>query len=121
MAPGTTYHWRIVAKNATASATSPTQSFTTANGTLAAPVLLSPANGATGISRTPVLSWTAVSGGTAYDIYFGTSATPTLIGTVTGTSATVSGLQALTTYYWKVVARSTSGQASSAVWSFRTY
>ena len=121
MAAGTRYYWRVVAKNSAFSATSTTASFTTATAGLQTPVLRTPANGATGVSRTPTISWNAVTGATSYDVYLGTSSNPTLIGTLSGTSATVSGLQGLTTYYWRIVARNSTGSASSATWSFKTY
>jgi hypothetical protein len=120
LASGVTYYWRVVAKNSTGTATSSTWSFTT-EGALAAPVLVSPANGATGQSLTPTLKWNTVSGASSYDLYFGPTSSPGLLGTVTTTAVTVNGLVRNTTYYWKIVAKGTSGASTSAVWSFRTY
>jgi hypothetical protein len=117
---GTTYFWRVVAKSSNASATSTTYSFTTAGPTTAGPVLLSPANGATGVPLTTVMKWNAVPGATAYDLYIGTTTTPARIGSIGGTAVTVSGFHAATTYYWRVVARTASGSYSSDLWSFRT-
>jgi len=118
-ATGTTYYWRVVAKNSTGSATSSVWSFTT-TGALPAPVLVSPANGATGQSLTPVLKWNAVSGASSYDLYFGTTSSPALLGNVTAISMTVDGLTGATTYYWKVLAKGTADLSSSAIRSFRT-
>lgn len=59
------------------------------------------------------LSWTASTdnvGVTGYDVYQGS----TLALTVTGTTATVSGLAASTSYSFKVVARDAAGNASVA-------
>jgi hypothetical protein len=119
LATGTTYYWRIVAKSSTGMATSATWSFTT-SGALPAPVLISPLNGATGQTLTPLLKWNAVAGASSYDLYIGTSASPGFIGTVNTTSVTISGVSAATTYYWKVVAKGTAGSSASPVWSFRT-
>jgi hypothetical protein len=119
LASGTTYYWRVVSKNSSGSATSATWSFTTA-GALPAPVLVSPANGATGQSLTPLLKWNTVSGATSYDIYLGTTTSPTFIGTVSTTAVTINGVSSATTYYWKIVAKGTAGSSASAVWWFRT-
>ena len=122
---GTTYYWKVVAKNtSTSSTSSATWSFTTAaattTGSLTTPVLTAPANGATGLSLTPTLRWNAVAGATSYAIYVGTTNNPSLIGSVTGTAVTVSGFRAGTTYYWKIVAKNSAASSTSAVWSFKT-
>lgn len=119
---GTTYYWRVAAKNAGGSATSGTFSFTVApGGATSGPTLLAPANGATGVSLSPVMQWSAVQGTTAYDLYIGTSASSlSRIGSVNTTSVTVRGFRSGTVYYWKVVARTPSGSLSSSVASFRT-
>ena len=118
---GVTYFWRVVAKNAAGStAGSGTYSFTVASSPGSGPALLSPANGATGVATTTVMSWSAVPGAVGYDLYVGTTSNPGKIGSLTGTSVTVRGFRAGTVYYWKVVARTGSGSVSSAVASFRT-
>jgi len=86
-----------------------------------APSNPSPANGATGISIAPTLSWSASSGPTPYDVYFGTSANPSLATNTTSTSYVPGSLNPGATYYWKVVAKNSGGSNSSAVWSFTTY
>ena len=120
LAGNTTYFWKVVAKNSSGSTPSATWSFST-------PVLLSgppsspsPANGATSVALTSSLGWSAVSGASSYDIYFGTSSAPALAGNVTTTSFAPGTLAAGTTYYWKVVAKNATSTASSAVWSFST-
>lgn len=84
----------------------------------------SPANGATGVSTAPTLSWTCSdpdNDGLIYDVYFGTSSNPTTA-IATGQSATsiaTSGLSYGTTYYWKIVARDNKGNfITSSVWNF---
>jgi hypothetical protein len=118
LAAGTRYYWRVVASNGTSSATSGTWSFTTAG--LSRPVLVSPKSGATITTLTPTLQWNAVTGATSYDVYLGTTTTLVLIGTTTATTFKPTGLQAGKLYYWKVVARNSSGTASSILWYFRT-
>jgi uncharacterized protein (TIGR03437 family) len=96
------------------------------------PALLSPGNGATGVSQNPTLTWNASAGATSYDVYLGTatysgyqgsigfSVSPSLVANTTGTSYTPSALTPGTLYYWQIVAKNGSGAVSSAVWSFMT-
>jgi sugar lactone lactonase YvrE len=85
------------------------------------PVTLSaPANGATGVSVTSMLSWSAATQATSYDVYFGTSATPPFAMNVSGTSYNPGTLITDTTYYWQIVSRNSSGINPSAIWSFTT-
>ena len=86
----------------------------------AAPTLVSPANGATAVSLTPALSWSASSGATSYDVYFGTSATPPLVTNVSGTNYSPGPLIAGQVYSWQIVARNANGTGASLVWSFMT-
>ncbi len=89
----------------------------------AAPVLTSPANGATGVASGAQLSWNAVSGATSYDVYLGTSPTPPLVANSTTTSFSVGpklSLAAGTTFYWAIGARNLAGATVSPVWSFTT-
>ena len=85
-----------------------------------APALVAPANGASGVSTTATLTWTAAGGATSYDVYLGTAAVPSLATTTTATSYSPAGLSAQTLYYWQIVARNSAGTASSAIWSFTT-
>jgi len=84
------------------------------------PTLLSPANGATGVSLSPTLTWNASSGATSYDVYFGTSSTPPLVTNVSTTSYVPGTLIPNTIYHWQVVARNAGGTGASPVWSFTT-
>ncbi len=120
LSAGTVYYWRVVAKNAGGSNTSSTWSFTTQVAAPAAPVLSAPANGATGVSATPALSWIAASGATSYDVYFGTAPSPVLATNTTGTTYSPGTLSAGTVYYWRVVAKNAGGSNGSATWSFTT-
>jgi uncharacterized repeat protein (TIGR01451 family) len=86
----------------------------------AAPVLSSPANGASGAMLAPTLVWNAAVGAASYDVYFGTSSTPPLASTTAGTSYGLGTLSPGTTYYWQIAARNAAGTASSAIQSFAT-
>jgi len=83
--------------------------------------LTSPANSSSQTAGTTsaTLQWQTSSAATSYDVYFGTSSSPPLVGNQSGTSrsVTVSDGQ---TYYWKVVAKNSCGStaSSSNVWSF---
>lgn len=83
---------------------------------IAPPVLVSPANGATGVSRTPTLTWNASAGATSYTLYVSGQNSFT----VSGTSYTVSNLPAGTKIQWNVTAINAGGSATSATWSFTT-
>lgn len=91
----------------------------------AAPVLASPANGATGVSTSPTLSWNASAGASSYEVQVSTAPTfGTLVSDqpgLTGTSTTVSGLASNTTYYWRVNATNAGGTSPwSTTFSFTT-
>ncbi|MFX0205166.1 MAG: C25 family cysteine peptidase [Candidatus Hodarchaeota archaeon] len=84
-----------------------------------------PADTATGVSIVTELSWTGGdpdSGDTVeYDVYFGTSATPPFVTTVTSESYDPGTLAYLTTYYWQIVARDNHGaETAGPTWSFTT-
>lgn len=117
------YYWKIVAKNTAGSASSAVWSFTTdppSTTAPSAPASPSPASGATGVSTTKALSWAASSGATSYDVYFGTSSSPALVKNVTTTGYAPGTLSNSTKYYWKVVAKNSTGSTSSSTWSFTT-
>ncbi|MBI5611603.1 MAG: carboxypeptidase regulatory-like domain-containing protein, partial [Gammaproteobacteria bacterium] len=90
------------------------------------PASPSPANGATGVSTTPTLSWTGGdpdAGNTVtYDVYFGTAASPPLVVSNNATTSYVPGaLVAGTLYYWRIVARDNLGATTSGpTWNFIT-
>ncbi len=117
MAADTTYYWQIVAKNSSGSASSVTWSFTTQ---VAPPVLVSPANGAIGVSLAPVLAWSASPGALSYDVYLGTQVSPPLVTNTTATSYTPGTLSPGALYFWQVVAKDSASASASAIWSFTT-
>lgn len=78
-----------------------------------------PSSGATGVSTTPTLSWSSVSGAISYDVYFGTSSNPSLATNVSNTQYSPGNLKSNTTYYWKIIPKNTCGSASGCpVWNF---
>jgi hypothetical protein len=88
---------------------------------LTAPTLVQPGNGITGARLTQNgLSWSGT-GALLNDIYFGTTSPPPIfaIGQY-GTEYLLPPLNPCTTYYWKVVAKDSTGSASSPTWSFTT-
>ncbi len=118
---GTTYYWQVVAKNAIGTMSSSVWSFTAA---VAAPVLVSPANGASDVSLSPVLMWNASAGAGSYDVYFGTQAWPPMVTNTHSTSYAPGALSNGGLYFWRVVAHVANkvavSQVSSELWSFTT-
>src|SRR6185437_5210414 len=98
--------------------------------------LSSPANGATSAGTSPTLTWSRASWAVSYDIYMGTSSSGmTKVANVPAQmvenppasySYSASGLQAGTTYFWKVVSltnatpKNSAMQATSSTFSFST-
>jgi len=80
----------------------------------------SPGNGATGVSISTSLSWSASSYATSYDVYFGTSASPPCYGSTSNTSYSLPTLSYNTPYYWQIIAKNSCGAASGPVWNFTT-
>ncbi len=112
----TRYYWRVGATNSVGTTWSSTWSFTTI---LGIPSLISPANRATNVSRTPTLSWsnTAAAG---YDVQVSTSSKFTSglavnQTNVQGTAYTSGTLNSRVVYYWRVRSRAANGTLSS--WS----
>ena len=89
-------------------------------GALAAVSLLFPLNGANGMPANSTLTWSAVSGATSYDVFFGTG-NPPLAANVASTSWAIAGATPNVTYSWHVNAKNAAGTlASSPTWSFST-
>ena len=89
------------------------------------PVLLSPANGTTGISLSPSLQWSAYPGALSYRLQVATdsgfSATVLDDSSITTLSQQVGPLVLATRYYWRVNAKdSTLTSQWSRVWKFTT-
>ena len=73
--------------------------------------LTAPANGATDVAVNTPLTWNASANATSYDVYIGTANPPTFTANVTATTYSPT-LQKSTTYYWKIVPKNASGEAT---------
>ncbi|PWN07788.1 Ig-like domain-containing protein [Rhodohalobacter mucosus] len=87
--------------------------------------LLSPADGSTDVSTDPVLSWEAVDQATGYRLQVATDTGFSLPvvdeANLTGTDFSVTGLDAATVYYWRVMAVNAIGDGPwSSSWAFTT-
>lgn len=113
------YYWRVRAVNAAGELSnwSVVRNFRAA---ALPPALLSPADGATAISRKPLLDWSNVLGNTGYVLQvWKAGATPVLVKTVTLTANSsqyqfVTNLSPNTAYFWKVQTKAVNG---SSAWS----
>jgi hypothetical protein len=80
----------------------------------------SPGNGASGVSVSANLGWSAGSGADSHDVYFGTSSNPAFQGNQSGTSFNPGTLANSTTDFWRIDEVNTAGTTSGSVWSFTT-
>ena len=131
LAYNSVYYWRIKAKNTAgwgSYQTSPYRFFTMIIPPPAAPVLLTPANGATGVSLTPLLDWSDISGAVKYRLVV--AADTGFSNIIVDDSTLVSSQYILpagllansTVYYWKVAAKnSIYWSVFSGKFSFKTY
>lgn len=129
LANSTTYYWRVSATNSTGTSPASTvRSFTTV-APLAipvAPTLSAPANAATNVTRTPTMSWNAVTGAATYEIQISTTNTfATVAFGRTGLTArsirVTPQLGSVTAYFWRVRAVNAAGTGPwSTVRSFTT-
>lgn len=128
LSSGTQYYWRVTVRtpNGFSSFAGP-WSFTTVPVAPSAPVLVSPANAATGVALAPTLNWNDVTGAATYNVQVSTSSTfGTTVVNQTGLTASQfsvpSGiLQTNTVYYWRAAAVNGGGTSPySTVWSFTT-
>jgi hypothetical protein len=127
LANNTVYYWRVSATNASGTSLwSATFFFTTLAAvvpppvtTVSVPTLVSPADRASNVSRTPTFTWRAASGATSYKVQVSTNSTFTaLVVNQSGVSATslaiTTALASRRTLYWRVQA--VNGSTTSA-WS----
>lgn len=119
----TDYFWRI---DGVAADTTVTKGDVWTFKTLAPPSQAAnptPANGATNVTvASPQLSWSAASGATGYDVYFGLVDPPvTLVSSnQPGTTLATFPLANNTTYFWRIEPRNAAGTTVGVVWSFTT-
>lgn len=121
----TTYHWRVWASNTTStSIPSPVWSFTTIMTPPDLPQRSAPADGSTGQSTSPTLSWSPAFQAETYAIRWSTDPTFTSFNSAStaSTSMGLSGLAGATTYYWRIQAENSAGASgwTGSCWSFTT-
>ena len=123
----TVYYWRVNASNS--GGTSPwstTFNFRTVPQAPPPPTLLSPANGATGITLTPTLQWSDSPGATQYRVQVATNTnfnSPVVDITLPISEYEIppGRLIGNTVYYWRVNASNNGGTSNwSTVWHFQT-
>jgi len=121
---GTTYLWRVDAKNPSGTTAGPTWSFTTVAAPTppGEPTSPSPGDNATSVAASStLLTWTAAGGASSYDIAFGPSSPPPLVAQQqTSTQFNPGALASSTTYFWQVTARNAAGSTAGPVWRFTT-
>ena len=122
----TTYYWKILSRdNHGAETEGPVWSFTT-NQRPHIPFSPSPGDNATDVLLNTVLAWSCgdpdVGDTVTYNVYHGTSSTPSLIALdQIDTSYDHGILEHDTTYYWKIVAKDSHGALSEgSMWLFKT-
>jgi hypothetical protein len=80
-----------------------------------------PATNSTHEAPSLLLAWTAGSGATSHDVYFGSSTPPDSAANVTVTQWDPPGtLQPGTTYYWRITERNGAGVTPGEIWQFTT-
>jgi hypothetical protein len=120
LAPNTNYYWSVDSISDTGTTTGTIWSFTTGSIGVTTPV---PANSATNVTFPLVgvdLTWTSVFKPGAYNVYFGTQASPPYVGTTTQGAFRSPAVVQNKTYYWRVDCVSVFGTVTGTIWSFTT-
>lgn len=114
-------YWIIDNVDMIADATAPDPVTTPTPADMATDVYIDPTDGDNAVA----FAWTPATTGdaaTAYDVYLGDTATTlSLLGTLSGTSVNITGMEYSTEYFWQIIAKNVGGEAvGSAIWSFTT-
>ncbi|MGI8551230.1 MAG: fibronectin type III domain-containing protein [Dehalococcoidia bacterium] len=120
---GHTYLWAVFATNSGGYANTGFWSFTVYEPPPGVPYQIAPANGSTGVSSTPTLSWQAAANADDYYVEYYDTNTGQVQYTslVYSTSTSLTGLRPGDTYLWAVFANNSSGYANTGFWSFTVY
>ncbi|WP_448376210.1 fibronectin type III domain-containing protein [Fervidobacterium sp.] len=114
---GTTYYWKVVAKNRFGSAEGPVWKFTTGQ-IPEQPKAIYPENGATEVPVDVTLKWESERA-EEFELYFGTTKLQ-FVEKLENTEYALPQLHFGTSYNWKVIARNKFGETESEVFTFRT-
>ncbi len=79
-----------------------------------------PQDGVLGVGINTDVSWSAGSGASSHDVYFGTANPLPLVGNQSATVYDPGALQPATTYYWRVDEKNSIGTTQGNTWSFTT-
>ncbi len=80
-----------------------------------------PYNGRYAVSTRPIsLKWIPARNALLHKVYFGTSATPPLIGETNSSFYEIPNLEKNKTYYWKIVTVTADGETTFGTWRFTT-
>ncbi|MHC4739162.1 MAG: LamG-like jellyroll fold domain-containing protein, partial [Planctomycetota bacterium] len=116
--PGALYKWHVKAHNdAGWGPWSSTWYFKTDPNKASSP---SPTDNATDVSEDANLSWTAGSGATSHDVYFGTTSPGTFQGNQAATTYDPGTMDSNTVYYWKIDEVSEYCTREGDIWQFTT-
>jgi len=122
---GTTYFWRVRARDGNRKSNWSEQQFTIQKAQIGVPQLSAPADNSTSVSTSVTLSWGGVPGATGYNVQLSTKQNfSEFIVNAShhpSTQLALSGLEPNQRYYWHVSAADSGGSGSwSDTWSFRT-
>ncbi|MBI9031286.1 choice-of-anchor D domain-containing protein [bacterium] len=127
LTPNTEYAWKVINRNysgETVDSLVATWTFTTIGSAPEAVTYTAPADESTNRPLSGNLTWSAATGAAGYYVYLSEDETFTGVTPVdqAGASYAYSGLDYLTTYYWKVIPYNVVGQPTEGilVWSFTT-
>jgi hypothetical protein len=123
LAVGTTYTWRIDEVNGVGTTTGTLWTFTTEFGSGSLPSQATrpnPRDGRRRVKTDKNMSWTAGSGASSHDVYFGTTSPPLFAGNQSGTVYDPGQMAGSTLYYWRVDEVNSAGTTTGVIWSFTT-
>jgi hypothetical protein len=79
-----------------------------------------PVTGASNVSLTPTLTWTADNCAQTHAVYFGTTTPPPFVINQTDTIYKPATLAPNTTYYWRIDEKNFFGNSTGTIWNFKT-